>query len=292
MSGDPPLSALIDGGEASGAGAGGEDDLEPRQTAAPAFVPDRPRPRSEPEAPPEEPPPPRSPIERAAAALREVRTVQGMLAAVLTWSITVAPAAFSRGAPASARVLAILALPCGVLAPLLVVPRRRLARHLGITAFLSLAVTSWLLAAPAIQPSRLDPIRAAIGAVAWGVFALSWRDRWPTGASLAPDPDAPLLQARSHLPPLAAGIAGAGAIASLVLLVLAWRVREADRALLAQAAAIACAIAVITAAAEVAVSRGRRPPSGGARRLTSYAVRPLLLLVAFAVAGALVMALR
>jgi hypothetical protein len=41
----------------------------------------------------------------------------------------------------------------------------------------------------------------------------------------------------------------------------------------------------------VAIARGRRTP-GGARRLTPYAVRPLLLLVAFAVAGAIIMALR
>lgn len=246
-----------------------------------------------------EPPPPvngpelpASPLARAAAALREVRTLQGMLAAVLAWSITVAPAAFARGSAPWAKVLALLALPCGALAPLLMPARRRLARHLGITAFLVLAVLSWLLASPAIQPARLDPVRAAIGAVAWGVFALSWRDRWPSGASPEPDPDAPSLLARAHLPSLAAAIAGAGAVCGLVLLVLAWRVREADRALLAQAVAIATAIAVITAAAEVAVGRGRRQAGGGARRLTPTAVRPLLLLIAFAIAGAVVMALR
>jgi hypothetical protein len=228
---------------------------------------------------------------RIAGALREVRTAQAVLAALVVWAITVAPAAFARGAPHHARVIAVLALPCGALAPLLAPTRRRLARHLGITAFLALSTLTWLLASPAIQPSRLDPVRAAIGAVAWGVFALSWRDRWPSGGAPEPEPDAPVLQARAHLPPLATALAAAFGLASLTLLVLAWRIREADRALLAHAVAIACAIALTTVAAEVAISRGRRAGSG-ARRLSPHAVRPLLLLVAFAVAGAVIMALR
>ncbi|HSO00236.1 MAG TPA: hypothetical protein VLS89_18215, partial [Candidatus Nanopelagicales bacterium] len=198
-------------------------------------------------------------LARAAEGLRETRTLQAMLASLVAWAITVAPAAFSRGSPPEARVVAVLALPCGLAAPPLALARRRLGRHLGITVFLALVTLTWLLASPAIQPLRLDPIRAGIGAVAWGVFALSWRDRWPTGVPQEPEPDAPTLQARSHLPPFATAIAALSAVSALALLFLAWRVREADRALLAQAVAVACAVAVTTAAADVAVSRGRRP---------------------------------
>jgi hypothetical protein len=230
-------------------------------------------------------------IARFERGLREGRALQATLAALVAWTVTVAPAAFARGSPLLARIVAILALPSGASAPLLAVARRRLARHVGISLFLTLATLTWLLAAPAIQPARLDPIRAAIGAIAWGVFALSWRDRWPTGRSPEADPDAPTLQARAHLPPLSVPLAGAGALAGLALLLIAWRVRDPDRALLAQAVAIACAIALTTAAGSVAVFRGRRQPTAS-RRLTRYAVRPLLLLVAFAVVGAVVMMLR
>ncbi|AUX41513.1 hypothetical protein SOCE26_029270 [Sorangium cellulosum] len=223
--------------------------------------------------------------------LGEGRAPQALLAAVVAWMITVAPAAFARGAPTSAGVAATLGFLCGVAAPLLTGVHRRLARHLGISVFLALATLTWLLAAPSLQPSRLDPVRAAIGAIAWGIFALSWRDRWDARRQPEPDAEAPLLQARAHLPPLAVPIVAFGALVSLAVLVLAWRVRDPERALLAQAVAVACAVALVSAASSVAVARGGRP-AAGARRLTHHAVRQLLLLIVFAVLGAIMMMLR
>ncbi|WP_437329280.1 hypothetical protein [Sorangium sp. So ce381] len=219
------------------------------------------------------------------------RAPQALLAAVVAWMITVAPAGFGRGAPVFASIAAALAFLCGVAAPLLAATHRRLARHLGISVFLALVTLTWLLASPSLQPSRLDPVRAAIGAIAWGIFALSWRDRWDVRRQPEPEPDAPLLQARAHLPPLATAIVAFGALVSLAILVLAWRVRDPDRALLAQAVAVACAVALITAASGVAVARGRRH-TAGARRLPHRAVRHLVVLIVFAVLGAVAMTLR
>lgn len=228
---------------------------------------------------------------RFTLGLGDGRALQALLAAAVAWTITVAPAAFARGAPASARGTAALAFLCGVVAPLLAATRRRLARHLGISVFLALVTLTWLLASHSLHPSRLDPFRAAIGAVAWGIFALSWRDRWDTRRQPDPDPDAPLLQARAHLPPFAVPLVAFGAFVSLAILVLAWRVRDPERALLAQAVGVACSVALISAAAAVAVARGRRHTAAG-RRLPHRAVRQVLLLIAFAVLGAVVMMLR
>lgn len=287
MGGDPVPTLIDEGrGPAPAAGSGAGDGVSAKVSPTEPGL----RIGSEPPDQRASPNDSREILARAVAGLREVRTLQAMLAALLAWAITVAPAAFSRGSPAEAQIAAALALPCGLAAPPLAITKRRLGRHLGISAFLALVTLTWLLASPAIQPLRLDPIRAGIGAVAWGVFALSWRDRWPSGEPQEPEPDAPALQARSHLPPLATIIAAAGALSALALLFLVWRVREADRALLAQAVAVACAIAVVSAAAEVAIARGRR--SAAPRRFTPHAVRSLLLLVAFAVAGAVIMAIR
>ncbi|AKT41859.1 hypothetical protein [Chondromyces crocatus] len=230
------------------------------------------------------------PLTRAFAGFRDVRTIQAMLAALVAWSITIAPAAFARGSLGQARFVAVLALACGLAAPPLALVRRRLGRHLGISVFVALASLTWLLSSTALQPLRLDPIRAAIGAIAWGVFALSWRDRWSSGPSQTPETDAPVLQARSRLPPTARLIASIGVLSALGLLFLAWRVREVDRGLMAQAVAIACAIALMTAAADVAVALGRRtqPP----RRLTPHGMKLLLGLLVFAVGGAVLLAIR
>jgi hypothetical protein len=219
---------------------------------------------------------------------------QTMLAAFVAWAITVAPATFSRAADPYGRPFAIFALVTGVAGPLLRRSRPELGRHLGISAFLAFATLSWLFASPAIQPVRLEPLRAAVGAIAWGAYALSWRERWDEGEGKPEpkrDPDAPLLQARATLPRGAIPIAAIAIAAALVTLILAWNVRDADRALAAQAIAVACAIGVITVAATVAVERGKRS-SRGSRRFTAPAVKALLVLVVFAVAGVAIVVLR
>jgi hypothetical protein len=100
-----------------------------------------------------------------------------------------------------------------------------------------------------------------------------------------------LLLARSSLAPLAQPIAALGVVASLVYLVFAFRVRDPDRALVAQALALACSVAVVTAASTVATARGKSRSSSD-RRLTAPGIRALTFLVTFAVAGALVTLLR
>ena len=219
--------------------------------------------------------------------LSEGRAAPILVASMISWAITVAPVGFGRGASILAGLVAILALGAGLGAAFLLARRPALARHVGISAFLGLAVLTWLANPAAIHPLRLDPIRGAFGALAWGVFALAWSERWGPRARVVPaDPDAPSLQARSALAPAAQPIAALGVVASLVYLVFAFRVRDPDRALVAQALALACSVAVVTTASTVATARGKsRGPAG---RLTAPVIRALLFLVTFAIAGAIV----
>jgi hypothetical protein len=224
--------------------------------------------------------------------LAEGRTPPTLAAAGIAWAVTLAPVGFGRGAPLLAGALAAAALVAGLGGPVLARTRPRAGRHVGISVFVGLAAATWLVGSQAIQPGRLDPIRGAFGAVAWGVFALSWSDRWGSHPAEAPnDPEAPLLLARSELPVMATSLAGLGMVFGLVYLVLAWQVRDPDRGLVAQAVALLCAVGVVTAASVVATARGKAR-SAGARRLTPTAVRALLLLVGAAVTGAIVTALR
>lgn len=224
--------------------------------------------------------------------LSEGRAAPILVASLISWAITVAPVGFGRGASILAGLVAVLALGAGLGGAILLAKRPPLARHLGISAFLGLATLTWLANPAAIHPLRLDPIRGAFGALAWSVFALAWSERWgPRAKVAAADPDAPLLLARSALAPLAQPIAALGVVASLAYLVFAFRVRDPDRALVAQALALACSVAVVTAASTVATARGK-PRSAGGRRLTAPGIRALLFLVTFAVAGAVVTILR
>jgi hypothetical protein len=224
--------------------------------------------------------------------LRAGRTPPTLVAVVIAWGTTLAPAGFGRGAHGGATAASLLALAAGIGGPFLMRRQPRLGRHVGISLFLALSVATWLLGSASIHPLRLDPVRGAFGAIAWGVFALSWSDRWgPQPDAMPADPDAPLLLPRSELPPLAIPITALGVALALGYVVLAFLVRDPDRALAAQAVALACAVGMVTAASVVATARGKRRQTSG-RRLTPPVVRALLLLCLVAVAGALKTALH
>ncbi|MEZ4298061.1 MAG: hypothetical protein R3B70_24125 [Polyangiaceae bacterium] len=228
----------------------------------------------------------------AARALRTARTPQTMIAAVLAWSITVAPAAFARGAAPASRVCAVLALLCGVGGPLFLAERRRIGRHLGITAFLALALGAWLFSLPSLHPVRMSPFRAAIGSLAWAIFALSWREVWPKpDDARKDDPAAGALPPRASLPFLSIPILTFAIVGALLLVLAAFRTREPERGLVAQAIAVACGVGLVTTAATIATSLGKDRSSSG-RRFTPVVIRALFVLVSVAVGGALYILLR
>jgi hypothetical protein len=230
--------------------------------------------------------------QRLAQEIREGRRAPTMVAGLIAWSITVAPVGFGRGGTALAGFLAVLSLAAGLGGPILLLTRPRLGRHVGISLFVGFAMAAWLVNGGAIHPLRLEPIRGAFGAIAWGVFAVSWSDRWSPRALVAPpDPEAPALLARTTLAPLAAPIAGVGVAAGVGYLIFAFQIRDPDRALLAQALALVCAVVVVSTAATVATIRSKHRSLNG-RRLSGSVVRALLFLVTFALAGAIVTVLR
>jgi len=224
--------------------------------------------------------------------LRAGRAPPTMAAVLIAWSVTLAPSGFGRGAPAAALVLSLAALGAGLVGPLVARTRPRAGRHVGISLFVALAVATWLAGAQAIHPLRLDSVRGAFGAIAWGVFALSWSDRWGPRAEVIPaDPDAPLLLPRASLPAGATLVTAFGVAVGLAYVILAFRVHEPDRALASQTVALACAVGMATAAGVVATARGKRRSASG-RRLSPPVIRALLLLFTAAVAGAVLTALR
>lgn len=221
------------------------------------------------------------------AALADMASTQRLVAAGAAWGITVAPAAFARTSPWLGPALAVLALLCGLGGPLLPELSKRMARHVGVTAFVALCGLCWVVCSSALEPGRIDAIRGMFGAVAWGVFALSWSDPW-RAARREPESDAAPLNARSSLPSFAVPVAVTGVVAGLGCVGLAWYVDDPDRALLGQAAATAVAVALITASATIAVSRGKRK-RWSSRRFTPRAVRALLLLLLLGLLGAAIM---
>jgi hypothetical protein len=91
--------------------------------------------------------------------------------------------------------------------------------------------------------------------------------------------------------PLAAPLASVGIVSALGYVALAFRVRDTERAVVTQAVALACAVAVVVGAGAVATLWGK-PRAPSTRKLNPPVVRALLLLVTTAIAGAVITALR
>src|SRR5206468_2778016 len=122
--------------------------------------------------------------------------------------------------------------------------------------------------APAVPALR----RAIDGHVLQGLLSVlvAWSITVSPAALAVTSPAlAPL--ARATLPAYAVAITSIGAVASVALLLLAWRLREPERASFAHVAAAASGVAVLTASATVAINRGRRG-SSPSRRITAVVV--------------------
>lgn len=187
-----------------------------------------------------------------------------LLPGVYAWGATVAWPTFAvPGSSPVARVAALAAAALLLAGPLLARRHLRSGRALGVLGFVGASAAAWGALDAAIRPPQLDSVRGALGALAWGLFALGWgtfpgRTRLPEE-----DPHAVLtgrLAPRARLPrAITLGFSGLLGVA-LGLPLLAWRVQRPGVALLAHAAALAGAVALLGVGSRVLLA-----PKGPAR---------------------------
>lgn len=215
------------------------------------------------------------------------------LATLGAWSITIAPLVVTGRAGVATRVLALVALAPALAGPQLIPKNARLARHVGVTGFLTITLLAWALASREQVLARVDTFRAVLGVVAWGVFALSWSHPWSVpdaDLARAPEGETAGLKPRRKTPVKAVAIAAVGAVAAVACLALGWSVSDPSRAVFAQAGATAAAIAMLTSASAIAVLMGREHRRDGRKarlpvdRTVFNTVLLMLVLVAAAVA--------
>ncbi len=218
-----------------------------------------------------------------------------LLPGLYAWVSTVASPITVRGAPTLARVTAVLALIALVAGPLLALERPRIGRAVGVYAFVGLSLVTWVVAGSLVDVTRLEPVRAALGAVGWALFAFGWGTVRTLGSVPEEDPHAiagPPLQVRNELPRGTLVVFSIGLAGAVVPVLLAWRVLRPGHALLAHAVAIACAIATVSAAAKIALARGSWQRQTPPRIRLAAATRPLALVTVLLAAGMLWTILR
>jgi hypothetical protein len=193
-----------------------------------------------------------------------------LLPGAYAWATTVALPAWNAGV-ALARAGALCALALLIAGPLLARRNLLAGRAIGVLGFVGLSAGTWGALGPTLALAQLDLVRAALGAIAWGFFALGWgslrlRTRIPERDPRAL-PGEPL-RPKTRLSREANALFAACLASGLVLPLLAWRVRQNGVALLAHAAALAGAIAVINVGIRLVLARyeGSEGPRAGAPR--------------------------
>lgn len=211
---------------------------------------------------------------------------QVLVPGIYAWAVTVVPAASDRAQSGWALVPAVLGLASLIAGAVLVKSRPRLGTALGIWGFLIASLITWLVTLSALNVERLDPWRAGAGSVGWLLFALGWGTPWRIGHHPEDDPRAqlhPKLEARNP-PRLRTALAIAvGSTGALACLLLAWRATEPGRALLLHGAALACAVGIIYASAQVGLAQGKRRKPVAPKQRFTYAFPWLMAIVALMV---------
>jgi hypothetical protein len=219
-----------------------------------------------------------------------------LFAGLYAWVTTVATPCTYRGASSLARWTAFAALLGLLVGPIFVLERPRLARALGVHGFFGCSLLTWLLLGSLVSVDRLDPIRSALGALGWALFALGWGTTRRLNSVPEDDPHViagAVLSPRGLLSKGALVTLGLGICGTLLPMTLAWRVVRPEHALLAQSAALLCALAIIDAASKIALGRRGQPrvmPS--VRQRITFAWRPLAILAVVLGLGAIGLALR
>lgn len=198
--------------------------------------------------------PPDAPPDATARRRRWSFEARGLLTVLLpgayAWGATVAWPAFTVPSTSPlARVAASLAA-VALLAGAWVARRHlRLGRAVGVLGFAGFSAATWGALDAGLKEPHLDPVRAALGAFGWGLFALGW-GTFP-GRTRLPEDDPHVLVA-ARLPPRArlskwVTLAFAGLlVAAVALPALAWRVERDGVALLAHAAALAGSVGLLS----------------------------------------------
>lgn len=280
------------------------------------------------EAAPSSAPPSSAAAERAAyrrkrrEVLARVASVgssaQAAIPGLYAWAITVAPAAWSRGAPLLAKVAAVIGVLALVTAPLVegggppavsppdapAEPSERKetllqrvrswtgptwARVWSVWGFVLSSAIVWALTPAALSAARLDGVRGALGMVGWALFAFA-----SAGPTLRPSESegrivaSTSLKPRSEIPRGDGVYVSIGVVLALSMQAVGWGVALPERAVLVRLVTVVCGIAVLGGTTSIALARHSSRISASRSLRLRRALPWLVLLALFAGSGVVV----
>ena len=205
-----------------------------------------------------------------------------LLPGAYAWGATVAyPTFWGKAASPVARLAALLALLALVSGPALARKWLLVGRSIGVLGFAGLSAAAWGALGDELRAPRLEPVRSALGALSWGLFALGWGNFPSRTRSPEDDPHALLaarLPPRASVPRVTQIAFGVLLAVSVALPALAFRVERAGVALLAHALALAAAVALFSVGTRVLFAPSTPEPERSSPRLWSWVLGFWLLL--------------
>lgn len=225
---------------------------------------------------------PSEPAEPAKARWFEFGSVaQSSVPGMYAWFVTVAPAAWARGAPLAVKPVALAGVALLVASALFERRAPRVSRLVSIWGFAGTSVFVWALAPAALAPSRLDATRGMTGMIAWALFAYASAAPAVARAPASAADESSALKPRDRLPRGDALFVGVGVVLAIAIQALGWRVPSPERAVLVRLVCVALGMAVIGASTSIALSRhGARAaatPRSRARVVVPWVLAILLL---------------
>lgn len=221
-------------------------------------------------------------------------SAQAAIPGLYAWSITVAPAAWSRGAPVFAKAAALVGVVALVTAPLIEGARVRSwtgptwARAWSVWGFVLSSAIVWVLT-PVLSSALLDDVRGVLGMIGWALFAFA-----SAGPVLRPSPNdrerrilATSLGPTGALPRGDGAILAVGVVLALSMQAVGWGVSIPERAVLVRLVTVVCGIAVLGGSSSIALARHGARSAASVRLRLRRAFPWLVMLALFALAGLL-----
>jgi hypothetical protein len=210
---------------------------------------------------------------------------QSAFAGAYAWAVTVAPAAWARGAGAIAKVFALLALVT-LLAGFAEPRFGERARRVALWGFVFACAIVWSAVPSSLGVLRVDALRGVAGVLGWALFGLTLaapaRSLVEVGVSRSR-----ALSPRQVLVPGDKIYLWAGALVAAAIQAVGWSTPSAERALLVRFAVLAAGIAIVATSADLALARHLPRTEPSPRRRLDSATPMLVVLGLLLLVGAL-----
>jgi hypothetical protein len=223
-------------------------------------------------------------------------TVPGLYA----WIVTVAPAAWARGAPFTAKALALIGLALLLGAAGAESRWQKWARITSIWGLVSTSALVWAIAPAALGVTRLDTARGITGMIGWALFAYASaapalkRVPRPADDVVIPGRErrTDALKPKTRISKGDTWFVAGGVVLAIALQAIGWHVVTAERGLLVRLVTLAAGLGVIGTATSVALARHPARVRAPSRRRFRVAVPWLAATVVLAAGGFLLWAVR